>query len=109
MRYDSIEERLLANSRLDPRTGCRNWTSKTSRRRGGAKVGRINVRIDGRHVSLIAYRVSHEVFIGPIGPDREVDHLCSNSLCINPDHLEAVTHEVNIERRDANLLLRLAA
>jgi hypothetical protein len=107
MKYDSLENRLIANCRLDKKTGCWNWKGKTSKRRGGAKVGRINMRIDGKHVSLIAYRVSHEVFIGPIPAGHDVDHLCVNSLCINPAHIEAVTPEVNIERRDARQFLAI--
>jgi hypothetical protein len=27
-----------------------------------------------------------------------MDHLCRVRVCVNPDHLEAVTHKVNIHR-----------
>lgn len=35
---------------------------------------------------------------GPIPDGLELDHLCRNRACCNPDHLEAVTHKVNMER-----------
>lgn len=28
----------------------------------------------------------------------EIDHTCSNPPCVNPAHLEAVTHEENVRR-----------
>lgn len=99
-KYASLAARLLANSKLDPLTGCRIWTGKTSKRRGGGLDGRINLRINGRHVTRRAHRISFEVFNGPIPPEHEIDHTCVNSLCIEPTHLEAVTHAINVERRD---------
>lgn len=100
MRHSSLAARLLANSKPDPLTGCRIWTAKTSKRRGGDLDGRINLRVNGRHVSRRAHRISFEVFNGPIPPDHEIDHTCVNSLCIEPLHLEAVTHAENVKRRD---------
>lgn len=99
-KYASLAARLLANSRPDALTGCRIWTAKTSKRRGGGLDGRINLRINGRHVARRAHRISFEVFNGPIPPDHEIDHTCVNSLCIEPTHLEAVTHDENCKRRD---------
>jgi hypothetical protein len=29
----------------------------------------------------------------------QVDHLCNNRLCCNPEHLELVTHQENQKRR----------
>jgi hypothetical protein len=45
-----------------------------------------------------AHRVAYEWEVGPIPEDRELDHLCLNTACIRPDHLEAVTHQVNMLR-----------
>ena len=32
-----------------------------------------------------------ELFCAPIPPGYEVDHTCSNTLCVNPAHLEVLT------------------
>lgn len=45
-----------------------------------------------------AHRVSYEKTNGPIPNGLHIDHLCRNTLCINPLHLEAVTCAVNILR-----------
>lgn len=99
-KYASVKDRLLANSVLDPLTGCRIWTRKTRKRRGGGRDGAINIRINGRHVTKTAHRVSFEEFNGPIPDGFQIDHTCVNSLCIEPTHLEAVTHDENMKRRD---------
>lgn len=38
-----------------------------------------------------AHRVSWLLIIGPIPEGREMHHTCGNKLCVNPDHLLAVT------------------
>lgn len=35
---------------------------------------------------------------GPIPEGLEIDHVCQNPRCINPKHLEAVTHLENMRR-----------
>jgi hypothetical protein len=32
---------------------------------------------------------------------EEIDHLCRNPKCVRPDHLEAVSHTINVQRGDA--------
>jgi|ERR1044071_3544653 hypothetical protein len=48
--------------------------------------------------TLLAHRVSYELFFGPIPEGTEIDHLCRNPGCVRPDHLEAVPHVVNVRR-----------
>jgi hypothetical protein len=44
------------------------------------------------------HKLSYEIYKGKIPNGCEIDHLCRNRKCFNPDHLEAVTHKVNILR-----------
>ncbi len=48
-----------------------------------------------------AHRWSYEHYREKIPSHLELDHLCRISSCVNPDHLEAVTHQENILRGDA--------
>lgn len=50
------------------------------------------------HGTRLAHRAS---FIEHTGTDpgiMDVDHLCRNRKCMNPEHLEMVTRRVNLER-----------
>lgn len=45
-----------------------------------------------------AHRISYRIFVGPIPDGLEIDHLCRVLLCVNPKHLEPVTHRENTLR-----------
>lgn len=47
---------------------------------------------------FMAHRLSYEYYIGPIGQDLQIDHLCRNRKCVNPAHLEPVSGSENIRR-----------
>jgi HNH endonuclease len=46
-----------------------------------------------------AHRASYQLFRGAIPENLEIDHLCQNRSCVNPAHLEVVTHQENMDRR----------
>jgi hypothetical protein len=65
-------------------------------------IGAINnygygmVQINGSKHS--AHRISYEIAKGAIADNLQIDHLCRNRRCINPEHLEAITQKENLLR-----------
>lgn len=45
-----------------------------------------------------AHRWIYQRLVGPVPAQLELDHLCRNRSCVNPDHLEPVTHKENVLR-----------
>lgn len=75
-------------SQIRRTTDCWIWTGHT-RGRYGQYAGRQ------------AHRVSFELSRGPIPEGLELDHLCRNTLCVNPEHLDPVDRAENVRRRYA--------
>lgn len=45
-----------------------------------------------------AHRVIYEALVGVVPEGLELDHLCRVRACVNPEHLEPVTHQENVAR-----------
>lgn len=43
-----------------------------------------------------AHRIAYRIAFGEIPEGKEIDHKCRNRACINPEHLQAVTHKRNM-------------
>lgn len=71
-------------------SGCWNWTASTWANGYG------QFKSDGRMVA--AHRFAYERVRGNVPDGLQLDHLCRNRLCVNPDHLEAVSQRENILR-----------
>lgn len=52
-------------------------------------------------IMIPAHRLTYEDAKGAVPDGLELDHLCFNPPCVNPDHLEAVTHYENMQRLKA--------
>lgn len=74
---------------VNEKTGCWEWQRKTSRGYG-------RKRVNGKKV--LAYKFYYEQKNGPVPIGFELDHICENKKCVNPDHLIPVTHAENVRR-----------
>ncbi len=54
-----------------------------------------------RNVVRLAHRTAYELFSGAIPEGLQLDHLCRNRACCNPDHLEPVTSSDNNRRGES--------
>lgn len=68
--------------------------------------GYIRVAWHGKIYS--AHRFMFEFYCRPVQASLELDHLCRNRTCCNPDHLEMVTHQENL-RRGINTVAQVRA
>lgn len=71
------------------------WVWKAARSRG---YGHFNSRVHGY---WLAHRLAYTWLVGPIPEGLQIDHLCRNTACVNPAHLELVTCQEH-GRRGAN-------
>src|SRR5688572_31448863 len=72
--------------KVDEITGCWVWQLGV----GGDGYGLLN--------NTRASRLYYTKHKGKIPEGLQIDHLCFNIRCVNPDHLEAVTSVVNAQR-----------
>ena len=70
--------------------GCHEWTA--AKDTGGYGRFYYDGKITGAH--QFAYQQTK----GSIEKGYTIDHLCKNTACVNPEHLEAVPHSVNLHR-----------
>ena len=52
------------------------------------------------HRLVLAHRWFYEWCYGDVPKSLQMDHLCRNPSCVNPDHLEPVTPRENVMRSD---------
>lgn|SRR3990167_9103754 len=70
----------------EPNTGCWLWTGAC--RRDGYAV----------YKQTLGHIATYNAVKGPVLDGLEIDHKCRVRSCVNPDHLEAVTHLENVRR-----------
>ena len=93
MSFEPMERRFWAKVDFNgpnwQSTNCWRWTA--SLRHGYGQVS-------WRRVPTPAHRVAYQLLVGPIPEGLYIDHLCRNPSCVNPAHMEPVSHRENILR-----------
>ena len=87
-----LPDRFLAKIVAYPH-GCWIWQASTTHNGYG------QFWVGGRMVK--AHRFAYEMFVGPIPEGLELDHLCRVRNCVNPAHMEPVTHAENVRRGES--------
>ena len=77
---------------LTPPSGCWHWVGSLNPQGYGAFGAQGDV--------YASHRFAYTVFVGPIPEGLTLDHLCRNTWCVNPEHLEPVTQAENNRRAD---------
>jgi len=88
-------ENLRFWSKVDASGPCWEWTAAIGKTGG---YGKYSYRLDGKVKYVYAHRYAYHVLVGPVPDGLELDHLCRNRKCVNPDHLDPVTRRENVRR-----------
>lgn len=89
-----LPERFWSKCIPEPNSGC--WLWFTANKRYG--YGVFHIRRDRKDTTIVAHRAAYEALVSAVPPHLELDHLCRTECCVNPAHLEPVTHRVNTLR-----------
>jgi hypothetical protein len=84
-------ENFMARVFPDANSGCWLWEGYLTPK----GYGRLR---HGGAGKVLAHVLSYWLHVGRIPSGMELDHKCRLRCCVNPAHLEPVTHLVNMER-----------
>jgi hypothetical protein len=91
-----LMDRFMKFVSFEPMSGCWLWIGHTMKN-GYGKFGHSK-----KHRSMLAHRESYMLFNGDLVDGLDVDHVCCNRSCVNPEHLVLATRSQNIMRYRRN-------
>lgn len=91
-----VVDRFWEKVSPEPNSGCWLWTAAVNQY--GYGVLGIGSQFDGSRRNVLAHRLALRLFKTDPPEHLDVDHLCRVPSCVNPDHLEIVTHRENVMR-----------
>jgi hypothetical protein len=77
-------------------SGCWEWNRPEPN-----GYGKFTLVGNGKRRCVWAHIVSYTLNVGTVPAGLELDHLCRNTRCVNPAHLEPVTRRENVMRSNA--------
>ena len=86
-----VDQLFAKYTRKDEQTGCLIWTGKI----GTHGYAYVSYREGMQRLHRKAATVALEIAGRPRVGDLEVDHLCRNRACVNPDHMRYTTRSEN--------------
>lgn len=90
MNAEQYLKRMMERVAVVPESGCWIWTGST----GGAGYGTAR----WQRKLWRAHRLMFLLHGNELRQGLELDHVCRVKLCVNPRHLEQVTHTENMRR-----------
>lgn len=108
-KYASMEDRIIANSVISREFSyngerCWDWIGAYKVNRSGKRYPVLTMRFKrgprkGKVRTVRVHRLVIVVFKGRIMTTRMVAlHLCNNSLCVDPNHLDGGTQRQNVRQ-----------
>lgn len=96
----NLLDRILDKVSPEPITGCWFWLGSLSEGYGKINLASRIIVPSGKISNKMGWvhRVLYELLVGPVPAGLELDHKCRVRCCVNPQHLEPVTHLVNAGR-----------
>ncbi len=100
-KFNSVLERLMDKVMPVTETGCWIWMAPLDKGGYGSFGFYDSLKYKTKKqksVKVKAHIAMYTELVGPIPEGLELDHLCRVRCCVNPAHLEPVTHQENCRR-----------